>query len=68
MDIVGGILLADGTELKYLAGVDDHSRFCVSAGLMTRANARSVCEWFAKALATHGVPAPKHRCAMLCIL
>ena len=56
MDIVGGILLTDGTELKCLTGVDDHSRFCVCAGLMTRANSRSVCEWFAKALATHGVP------------
>lgn len=56
MDIVGGILLTDGTELKCLTGVDDHSRFCVSAGLMTRANSRSVCEWFATALRTHGVP------------
>ena len=56
MDIVGGILLTDGTELKCLTGVDDHSRLCVSAGLMTRANSRSVCEWFAKVLATHGVP------------
>lgn len=56
MDVVGGILLKDGTELKCLTGVDDHSRFCVSAGLMTRANSRSVCEWFAHALRTHGVP------------
>lgn len=37
MDIVGGIMLSDGTELKCLTGVDDHSRFCVCAGLM-RAN------------------------------
>jgi hypothetical protein len=29
MDVVGGVLLADGTELKVLTGVDDHSRFCV---------------------------------------
>ena len=56
MDVVGGILLADGTELKCLTGVDDHSRFCVSAGLMVRANARSVCGVFVKALQTHGVP------------
>lgn len=56
MDVVGGILLADGTELKCLTGVDDHSRFCVSAGLMVRANARSVCAVFVKALQTHGVP------------
>ena len=56
MDVVGGILLADGTELKCLTGVDDHSRFCVSAGLMVRANSRSVCEWLAHALRAHGVP------------
>ena len=29
MDVVGGVLLADGTEAKVLTGVDDHSRFCV---------------------------------------
>ncbi len=31
MDVVGGFLLADGTRAKALTGVDDHSRFCVSA-------------------------------------
>ena len=36
MDVVGGFLLADGTRAKALTGVDDHSRFCVSAHLMTR--------------------------------
>jgi transposase InsO family protein len=56
MDVVGGILLADGNELKCLTAVDDHSRFCVSAGLMSRANSRSVCEWFAHSLRTYGVP------------
>src|ERR1044072_1750269 len=33
MDVMGGVLLADGTELKVVTGVDDHSRFCVAAGL-----------------------------------
>jgi transposase len=42
MDVVGGVLLADGTECKILTGVDDHSRFCVAAGIMVRAVARSV--------------------------
>ncbi len=56
MDIVGGILLADGTELKCLTGVDDHSRFCVCAGLMRRAIAKNVCAIFARALEGHGVP------------
>ncbi len=34
MDVVGGFLLADCTSAKALTGVDDHSRFCVSARLM----------------------------------
>lgn len=56
MDVVGGILLADGTELKALTGIDDHSRFIVCAGLMVRANSRSVCSHFADAMRTYGVP------------
>jgi transposase InsO family protein len=56
MDIVGGVVLADGTECKILTGVDDHSRFCISAGIMTRATARSVCAVFAQSLRTYGVP------------
>ena len=56
MDIVGGILLADGNELKCLTGVDDHSRLCVMAGLMVRATSRAVCDHFAQAMKIHGVP------------
>ena len=56
LDVVGGVLLADGTECKILTGVDDHSRFCVAAGLMTRAVSRAVCGHFADALRRHGVP------------
>jgi len=56
MDVVGGIVLADGTELKCLTGLDDHSRFCVAAGLMTRAIAKNVCAVFAQSLERHGVP------------
>jgi transposase InsO family protein len=56
LDVVGGVLLADGTEAKVLTGVDDHSRFCVAAGLMTRAVSRAVCGVFADALRSHGVP------------
>jgi len=36
MDLVGGFLLADGSSAKALTGIDDHSRFCVSARLMAR--------------------------------
>lgn len=56
MDVVGGILLADGTEVKCLTGIDDHSRFIVCAGLMVRANSRSVCGHFADAMRAYGVP------------
>jgi transposase InsO family protein len=56
LDVVGGIMLADGTELKALTGVDDYSRFCVSAGLVERANARAVCGVFVDAMRIHGVP------------
>jgi len=56
MDVVGGVLLADGTECKVLTGIDDHSRFCVAAGVMVRAVARSVCSVFAASLRSYGVP------------
>src|ERR1700682_4673990 len=36
LDTVGGFLLADGTTAKALTGVDDHSRYCVSARLVGR--------------------------------
>jgi transposase InsO family protein len=56
MDVVGGVLLDDGTECKVLTGVDDHSRFCVCAGIMVRATFRPVCGFLAQALERHGVP------------
>ena len=31
MDVVGGVKLADGGEASIVTGLDDHSRFCVSA-------------------------------------
>ena len=34
MDVMGGVELDDGSELKVVTGVDDHSRFCVAAGLV----------------------------------
>jgi len=56
LDIVGGIRLADGSELKLVTGLDDHSRFCVIATLVARATGRAVCEAFAAALVRFGVP------------
>jgi transposase InsO family protein len=56
LDVVGGIMLADGTAIKCLTGVDDHSRFCVSAALMVKERTQAVCDALERALATHGVP------------
>jgi len=56
MDVVGGVLLADGSECKVLTGIDDHSRFVVCAGVMVRATSRAVCRHFAEAMRRHGVP------------
>lgn len=56
MDVMGGVKLKDGHELKIVTGLDDHSRFCVSAMLVPRATARPVCEALAAALRRHGVP------------
>jgi hypothetical protein len=56
LDVVGGVLLADGTSCKVLTGIDDHSRFVVSAGVMPRATSRAVCNHFAAAMRAHGVP------------
>src|SRR5712691_5892743 len=56
MDVVGGVLLADGRECKVLTRIDDHSRFVVCAGVMVRATSRAVCSHFAQAMRRHGVP------------
>ena len=57
LDVVHGFLLADGTHAKALTGVDDHSRFCVSAKLMARERTQAVCDGFNSALRAYGVPA-----------
>jgi hypothetical protein len=56
MDVMGGVFLVDGSELKVVTGIDDHSRFCVSAMVVRRATARPVCEALAEAMRTHGTP------------
>jgi transposase InsO family protein len=56
LDVVGGFLLADGSHAKALTGVDDHSRFCVSARLMPRERTRAVCDGLAAALRAYGCP------------
>lgn len=56
MDTVGGFVLADGTKAKALTGVDDHSRFCISAFVMVRESSQRVCDGLALAMRTWGVP------------
>ena len=56
MDVVGAVLLDDATQAKVLTGIDDHSRFIVCAGVMTKATSRAVCAHFAAAMRAHGVP------------
>src|SRR5712692_8576279 len=57
LDVVHGFLLADGSSAKALTGIDDHSRFCVAARLMTRERTQAVCDGFSSALKTYGLPA-----------
>ncbi len=56
MDVMGGVKLSDESELKLVSGIDDHSRFCVSAQLVERATTRPVCEALRAAMQRHGVP------------
>ena len=56
MDVVGGFHLSDGVELKAVSGIDDNSRFAVSATLVRRATAGPVCEALLAALRRHGIP------------
>ena len=37
MDVMGGVMLDDATELKVVTGVGDDSRYCVTASLVHRA-------------------------------
>jgi transposase InsO family protein len=56
MDVVGRIYLSDGTALSAVTGIDDHSRFCVIAKLVTRATARPVCDALIEGFSRHGIP------------
>ena len=56
MDVVGGVGLAGGGTAKILTGVDDFSRFCVSARVMRRERTRAVCDGLQAALDAYGAP------------
>ena len=57
MDVVGGVMLADGWKASIVSGIDDHSRFIISAHVVRRATARPVCDALGKAMGAHGIPA-----------
>jgi transposase InsO family protein len=56
MDITFGVRLRDGSRPAIVTGIDDHSRFCVSAKVVERATARPVCDALLDAMRRHGVP------------
>ena len=56
LDVTASAFLADGTEVKIVTGIDDHSRFCVIAKAVMRATARPVCLAFVEAMRVYGVP------------
>jgi transposase InsO family protein len=56
LDLVGGIYLADGRECKILSGIDDHSRFIVSAAVLAVPSGRAVADAFTAAMKRYGVP------------
>jgi transposase InsO family protein len=56
LDIVGGVFLADGREVKMVSGIDDHSRYVVIAVLVVVPTGRAVSEALLAALERYGVP------------
>ena len=56
MDVVGGVRLVNGWKASIVSGIDDHSRFVISAYVVERATARPVCEALTEAMRTFGVP------------
>ncbi len=56
MDVMGGVRLVDGSEVKVVTGIDDHSRFVVCATVVARATAHPVCAALLATLGRHGVP------------
>lgn len=56
MDVTLGVRLQDGTSPSIVTGIDDHSRYCVSAKVVERATARPVCDALLEAMRRHGVP------------
>ena len=56
MDVVGGVMLADGQKASIVSRIDDHSRFVVSAHVVERATSRPTCDALSMAMRAWGVP------------
>jgi hypothetical protein len=56
LDVTASLFVVDGSELKIVTGVDDHSRFCVIAKVVRRGTARAVCQAFIEAIRAYGIP------------
>ena len=56
MDVVGGVMLTGGEKASIVSGLDDHSRFVVSAHVVARATSRPTCDALSKAMRAWGVP------------
>ena len=66
MDIVGGVKLTGGAEEKIVSGIDDHSRFVISARVVARATARPTCDALALGCAGSGARARSSRTTARC--
>jgi hypothetical protein len=61
MDVMGRVFLAGGAEVKIVTGIDDHSRFVVSAKAVMRATARPVCQRWPRRCAGTAFPSRSSR-------
>jgi transposase InsO family protein len=56
LDVIASAFITDGTEVKIVTGIDDHSRLCVIAKAVRRATARPVRLAFVDAMRVYRVP------------
>ena len=56
MDVMGGVMLTDGSQASIVTGIDDHSRFVISAHVVARATSRPTCDALGGAMRAWGAP------------
>ena len=54
VDGIVSVLLADGSKASIISGIDDHSRFVVSAHVVARATSRPTCDALGEAMRALG--------------